>query len=317
MNILAIFLSGILTAFTPCVIILIPALVYRFSQEKTSDILKQGGLFIASFLGMFILAGGILDQVLDSTFKYGFQLGVGILFVVLGILALKNKFNPLQFPLIKNPILFGLVFAIVTAINPCTFAYVGIISTISTNMLATLLVFALGLLLPSIVFLIFGTHLIAKIKKAVKVIHYVNLVMNILLIGMGIYLILTIQSFGFADVIITSILLLLTFIVILRSYYVFSNKKTLLTIRTALLFLALIGIIIASIIHCNHFITTNTDPSANSPFLEESNNQQPTCNQHQETCQTCNRCKILFSISVIIGFLAVFFEQMFKEKYLD
>lgn len=189
-------ISGILAAFTPCVIVLIPALLYRFSHtknRKTAQILQ----FVAGFLATFIIPGLLLETILSSSIQYGFQLGIGLLFVTFGVLALKNRFNPLQFPLIKQPLLYGVVFAIIISINPCTFAYLSIITTISTSQLIiTILFFGIGMLLPALTFSLFGMSLLSKASRATSIMHRINTVMNVLLISIGGYLVVTIQSFG-------------------------------------------------------------------------------------------------------------------------
>ncbi|MFP4118462.1 MAG: cytochrome c biogenesis CcdA family protein [Candidatus Woesearchaeota archaeon] len=314
MGIYAAFLAGLMAAFTPCVIVLIPALIYRFSQQERNKGL-QVSLFAAAFLGTFLLAGILLEEVLSSTIKHGFQLGIGLLFIVLGILALRNRFNPLQFPLIKNPLLFGALFALIVTVNPCTFAYISIIATNSaTQLVFTMLVFATGLLIPALVFSIFGMSLLSKTRKATKVMHYFNTVMNALLIGIGAYLIITIKSFGILDTYVAGALLLITFLILLRAFFVLADKKRLRSLQTILLLLALIGILVAVMVQCTGHIKEAQGPYyEGNPYLDNGsaeNDKGGSCDMNSEECKTCTRCMTIFSGAAVLGFLAILLHRL-------
>ncbi|MGM5481468.1 MAG: cytochrome c biogenesis CcdA family protein [Nanobdellota archaeon] len=309
-------IAGLMAAFTPCVIVLIPALMYRFSQSESRKTV-QIILFSIAFLSTFLFTGLILEQLISSTIKYGFQLGVGILFIVLGVLALRNKFNPLQFPLIKNPLLFGIIFALIVSINPCTIAYIGVLAAQSSQMITTMLVFAIGLLIPSIVFSIFGMSLLTRTKKATKVMHYVNMVMNALLIGIGTYLLITIKSFGIWDTIVAGALLIITFIILLRSFFVLADKKRLTSPATILLILALIGIIIAVMVQCTGHIKAAEGPMyEGNPYVsdEQIDSHTGSCNLNSEECETCTRCTTIFTVAAVVGFLAILIHRISTRK---
>lgn len=316
MDILTALFSGLLAAFTPCVIVLIPALIYRFSNEKKPipEIIK----FSLSFLIVYILSALFLAELFSSQIRYGLQLGLGILFIVMGILALLKRFNPLNFHLIKNTWLFGIVFAIIISVNPCVFAYLGILlGTTNTTMLPiNMTAFAIGLLLPALVVAIFGNKLLTKINKASKIMHHVSNLMNGLLIIIGAYMIYTIKNLGKSDIIVTGLLLILTFIIILRSFYFLQGKKQLLKLKNILLFTALIIILLAITFHCDSHIKKNTydalDPDTNPFHINNAlqtqtitETPQPTCSSNVTTCKVCTRCITIFSLGALIGFLAI------------
>lgn len=309
MEIVAGFLAGLIAAFTPCVIVLIPALVYRFTQKKivATDIL----LFSASFIITFIVSALLLSELLTGAVKFGLQLGLGLLFIVLGVLALMNRFNPLHFELIKNPFLFGVVFAIIASINPCTFAYLGVLIAVgsSINLVITMLFFSIGLLIPALLFAIFGKVLLIKIQKAGKIMHYVTQAMNVLLIAVGVYLLLGVRSYTRYDAFVSGALLVITFLVLIRSFFLIQGnwKKP----ANILTILALILILVAVMYHCNGYIVKNETTA-----LEYGVHNAPTCTDSPTTCETCTRCVSIFGVGALLGFIAVFIGRRYiVENY--
>jgi len=307
------FLAGILAAFTPCILVLFPALVYRFTTTSKKNLPKELFSFAVSFVGVFLVVALFLNEILSSTIKQGFQLGIGLLFIVLGLLAITNRFNPLHFPLIKNPFLFGLLFAIIASINPCSFAYLGLLASTSTGALvASFFAFALGLLVPSGLFVIFGKTLFTTIKKTQRMMKYMNQLMNVLLIFMGGYLLIKITHLGLSDIITASILLGVTFFVLLRAFYFFETK---LSFPKLLLLVALFGILLVAVWHCDVEIKksetlayTTTSFTADTP---------PTCSATSADCPLCKRCTIILSVATLIGFsgiLLLFLTETKKRK---
>lgn len=315
MNIGTAFLSGILAAFTPCVVVLIPALVYRFSNNEKKPVWAISQ-FALSFVIVYILSALFLSELLSSSFRFGIQLGVGILFVVMGILALLKRFNPLQFQLIKQPWLFGLVFALLVSVNPCVFAYLGLLlGTTSSIMLPFAMgAFAIGILLPSVLVAVFGYSLLHRIRKAQKVLHHISTAMNWLLIAMGIYMIYTIKHLGTTDILVTGILLLITFVIILRSFFLIKKKPQ---FQHIILFIALLIILAAIVFHCDAHVKKN-ELEENNPFhidnLANEQSPSPTCSSEVGECEVCQRCIIIFSIGGVLGFLAILFTHYFWKK---
>jgi cytochrome c biogenesis protein CcdA len=322
MNLILAFLSGLVAAFTPCVIILIPALLYSFFPQETTNLNNENirgknenatkiGLktkkiskiipviaFVLSFVFTYSVFAVFLKTLLTSSIKYGLQLGIGILFVVLGILSLIGKFNPLSFPLIKNKWLFGALFAIIISINPCTFAYLGVLlgTTQTASLVLTLVIFSLGLLTPSLLFLFFGKKLLQKVKRLGKITHAMDVGMNILLIAIGAYLMFTIKSFGIFDVHISGALLLVTFVILLRAFYFLHGWNELKNPIHIALFIALIIISLAILLHCRGGVQHNPDTYV-SPFSNQtiSGNDfgagsEGQCSANVTTCSICRRC---------------------------
>lgn len=303
------FLLGLLASFTPCVIVLIPALMYRFSGENFD--LKHFGIFSAMFVLVFFVMAQFFSYLFSSSIKFGFHLGMGVLFIVLGVLALFNKINPLSFPAIKNPYLFGLVFALIISANPCSFSFLGIILASGKFAVFDIMIFSIGLLVPAILFVIFGNTLLKYVGKAMKVTKGMSYLMNVLLIAMGVYLIIEIKSFGVGDSIAAAIMILLSFYVVMKTTYFFKHKVNLVRI---LILIALLGIIVASIIHCNHYVDNQQQEKLN--YLDGNSNEpvMPTCSAKITDCATCTRCISIFSISALIGGLGIFLMSITVKK---
>lgn len=312
MNLLAALFSGILAAFTPCVIVLIPALLYRFSGNEKKPLIAILQ-FVISFLLVYVVSALFLSELFSSAIRYGLQLGIGLLFVVLGTLALLKRFNPLQFGLIKNPFLFGLVFALVVSVNPCVFAYLGLLfSTTATVMLIpNMLLFAIGILLPSLVFALFGKTLLYKVRKASKVMHHITQGMNILLIIMGAYMMYTIRHLEQTDILVTGLLLVITFIIVLRSFFFLQGLKRFKRTENIILFIALLLILFSAVFHCATHLRANTQKNidAHNPFhidnIGEQDSAQPTCSSNVQECHICTRCVIVFAGATVLGFIAI------------
>ncbi len=326
MILISAFLSGVLAAFTPCIIVLIPALIYRFTQKEKHPWLAAGQ-FVIAFLVFYAVIALFVTELLSSTIKHGFQLGIGILFIALGGLALAKRINPLSFPLIKNPLLFGLIFAIIASVNPCTLAYFGIVVSTAANngmLLISTLLFAIGLLLPAAAFTIFGKTLFDKARKTSKIMHHLNNLMNVLLIVMGLYIIYTIKNLNKYDIIAASVLLIITFIVILRAFQFFYTWDKILTLPNILLLLVLILIVGAGIFHCNNHIIDNTNipPGVEdtsiyyegNPFLEAQEPVHASCSANIGGCVVCKRCIALFGIAAILGTAAIILTYYLRRR---
>lgn len=305
-------LAGILAAFTPCVLVLFPSLVWRVSLQEEKPV-RFTLLFTAGFISLFVILGLLVSEVLSSSAKYGFQLGIGLIFITLGILSLLKRFNPLDFPLIKNPLLYGIVFAIIAAVNPCSTAYLGVILTSSTKTIMSMFLFGIGILLPAALFALFGSSVMAKVQKTRRFMHYLTNVMNVLLIAMGVYLIINITTFGKVDVWLAAIMLSVVFLIILRATYLFKRK---INLATLLLFIVLLAIIIAAITHCDNYIEANKEPTGEAPFISFSTDteQAPACSEHIEDCEICTKCISLFVGAALIGTITIILEWLLYKR---
>lgn len=314
------YLTGIITAFTPCVAVLIPLIGYRLIREEEGKTRKTITLII-SFIITYAIIGAGLSSILSSNIKNGFQAGLGILFITLGVLELKGRINPLNIPLVKNTAILGIIFAIIFSTNPCALPYLGVIiaSSKSYELIIQMTLFGAGLITPSILFGIFGEKILTISKKTAKTMNIVNKALSIILIIAGAYLASTITSLGRTDIWVVAIMLGLTFIIIIKAFFIINNKKEIMRIENLLLIIALAGIIIATIIHCE-----GIRQEADKQIIKEQgiiglanniNNQNaPSCGNHVLDCPVCKQCLTIFGLAGITGVAGIIINHYAKKK---
>lgn len=294
------FFTGVVAAFTPCVIVLIPLLLYRFFTPEKKKILSFI-IFIASFLAAYGIFGIFLQELLTSAVANGFKLGLGLLFITIGILALQKRINPMQIPAAKNPIIFGIIFAIIIAINPCALPYVSLLiaSNQGIYLVINILLFGVGLITPAVIIALAGKSVISFTKISGRVYNKISYLMNILLIGSGLYLIFLINSLQSLDIYLVAIFLLFITFVIVKAHYV---AKKHITPKAVVFIIAMALTIIAATLHCGNAIQ-------NDPILSS---LTPASSQHVCTegniffCPVCGQCMIVFGIVVVLLFTTVF-----------
>ncbi len=319
MNLILSLISGMLAAFSPCVIILIPLLLFRFvNKEKIewSNLL----LLIAGFLVSYVLFAYFLSSIFTSSIQNGVKLGAGLLFIVLGVLSWMKRTNPFNFPLIKNPFLFGVFFALIISFNPCTIPFLSVVVALNTTgmVLANMIFFALGLLTPTVLFTLFGQSFLNFAKKGQKFIVIIDKLMNFILIGSGIYLVFTIRGLHQSDVYAAIILLVLVFVILIKSFFVLNTKKDLFKLKNILLVLSLLLIIIGIAIHCNNQFSNKVVLDENDYFGAVSTPAvevvvDPVCSlATTKNCTTCYNCISLFFIAIIVGAIGIMINKKIK-----
>lgn len=309
------YTSGLIAAFTPCVAVLFPLLLYRFFNKEKHQ-WKQFSYFILGYLVTYLIFSYILSLLLNSTIQNGFKVGLGIIFIVLGILSLINRLNPLDFPLIKNPIILGGVFAMLVSFNPCTLPYLGVILAMNHMILFfNLALFGLGVITPAFLFVIVGQNVLDFAKKRGKLFHHINKLMSIVLIASGIYMIYIVKSFGIPDVYAVAALMVIVLAVLLRSFFIINTKKDLLKISNILLIISIILLFSTVVWHCNKTISKHNSDNFLEDYVENLNGiddeSHEQCGFASETCEVCQRCVTFFGISALIAFVGLF---MLRKK---
>ncbi|MFT4344195.1 MAG: cytochrome c biogenesis CcdA family protein [Candidatus Woesearchaeota archaeon] len=303
MNVLISFLSGIVAAFTPCIIVLIPLALYRFFDKKHGD--KASFInFIIGFMITYLIIGLTLGSLFSSSMQNGFRLGLGLLFIVLGILSFMNKINPLQLPFIKNAFIFGGIFAFIVAANPCTLPYIGVITSLASpaEMMLHMTLFGIGLLVPAIIFALFGQAVLNSIQKKTYLLGKVHRVMSIILILSGVYLVTTLTSFGRKDIIMDAIFLVLVFAILLRSFFIINTWKDFRKPKNMLLILALAMITGTALYYCDNYIQMQADE------------ETYICGITMANCPVCVRCAIIFGIATALGFASIIITNMLGKN---
>lgn len=214
----AAFVAGLLSFFSPCVLPLIPAYftfitgfsIEELTEEYNSEIRKKvflsTFLFVLGFSLVFILMGASASYLggLMYTYKNLIRIIGGILIIILGIhltgiiripgldfekrIALEKK--PLHF---LGTLIIGMAFG--AGWSPCIGPLLGSILIIAGSQesvwqgVILLGIYSAGLAIPFIIISIFINFLLVFIKKASKVLKYVNIVAGMVLIVVGLILV--------------------------------------------------------------------------------------------------------------------------------
>jgi len=214
----AAFVAGLLSFLSPCVLPLIPAYftfitgfsIEELTEEYNSEIRKKvflsTFLFVLGFSLVFILMGASASYLggLMFTYKKLIRIIGGILIIILGIhltgliripgldfekrIALEKK--PLHF---LGTLIIGMAFG--AGWSPCIGPLLGSILIIAGSQetvwqgVILLGFYSAGLAMPFIIISIFINFLLIFIKKASKVLKYVNVVAGVVLIVVGLILV--------------------------------------------------------------------------------------------------------------------------------
>lgn len=317
MNPILSLFSGIIAAFTPCVIVLFPLVLYRFFGTNNKKI-KEYIIFLGGFILAYIIFGYAITELFTSGIQEGIKLGFGIIFVTLGILALLGKINPMNLPVMKNPFLLGSAFALLISISPCSLPYLGLIVSINATgqILINILFFGIGIIMPSILFAFIGNKILNLTKKHGKILEHMNKLMNVVLVISGIYLMLSIKMIHEYDIYVVSGLLLVVFAIIIKAFFLINSKKDFLKPSNILLFAALIIIVLTAMFNCKGHI--EEEKSIEEPSLLDytTTTDTYTCGADGNVtkCEICSRCLFLFSSAVLIGGLGIYLNHKFQTK---
>lgn len=214
----AAFLAGFLSFLSPCVLPLIPAyftFITGFSLEeltesRNSEIRKKVFLstilFVSGFSLVFILMGASASYLGGLMYKYRELIRIigGILIVLLGvhltgIIRIRGLDFEKRINMEKKPLHFFGTFIVGMAFgagwSPCIGPLLGSIIIIAGSQetvwqgIVLLAIYSAGLAMPFIIMSVFINLLLIFIKKASRVLQYVNTAAGILLIIIGLIIV--------------------------------------------------------------------------------------------------------------------------------
>ena len=217
-QVFAIFLEGIISFFSPCVIPLIP-LYMGYLATNAKEVDENGNVtykkkVVIIYTLFFILGISMSFFILGLSFtglgmffkdnrKIFLEIG-GILIVILGLFQLgilkvnflnkekklKINFNPNKMTK-KTAFLMGFLFSFAwtPCVGPALSSTLIMASTASTALLGNIfvLVYALGFLLPFIILGLFTTKVLNIIKRKQNILNYVVKIGTIIIIVIGCY----------------------------------------------------------------------------------------------------------------------------------
>ena len=304
MNPLSSLGAGVLGAFTPCALVLIPLVLARFTGQKrrigTSLI-----LFLAGFLLSFSVIGLVLEGMFQSHLKDGFSFGLGILFMGIGALAFTGRLNIANAPVVRNAFLAGIIFALAGALNPCTAPFLGIIISLnsSAGMMFHTILFGLGLITPALIAGIAGTSLSRMPRLSHRADTIIQKIVSAILIMAGAFLVIRVDRFTPYDSVIAAGMILFTLAIIIRSLFIITNWHDLKRPLTLAILLLIAGTIIGGTSLCLSKSMQSVQDTARESHTSVLNiySSQPTCNAVQESCQRCADCMTTFAAIAFMG----------------
>lgn len=201
----SVFVAGLLSFFSPCILPVLPVYIGYFNEESdVSNVIKPLLKALAFVLGLsvsFVLLGfgaGLLGQVLYSRW---FLILCGIVIIILGIYQLDVLHIPslmkdrrIRYTPQKNSVigsfLLGLVFSFgwTPCVGPILAAVLGITATQGEGLYGGLYmaVYSLGLAIPFMLLAIFRHLLLHKVKGIYPYMPWIKRAGGVLLILMGI-----------------------------------------------------------------------------------------------------------------------------------
>ena len=203
MQYVLLFLEGMITFISPCLLPMLPIYVSYFAGDgegNTRRVIKNALGFIIGFTAVFVTLGalaGTVGQLLkDYATVVNIVTGIIVIFFGLNFLGIfkLNIFKGSKFSGTKklgffSSLLFGIVFSI--GWTPCVGAFLGSALMIAANQghvvegMLMLLVYSLGLGIPFFI----SAVLVDKLKGAFSFIkkHYnvINVISGVLLVAVG------------------------------------------------------------------------------------------------------------------------------------
>lgn len=196
------YIAGLIAAFTPCMLVLIPIFLYRFglwgnnvTGKRKSKLFAELALLLAGFFISFILSGIAFERLLGSDYVNITRLFVGSLLVFLGILQFRGSVDFTIISKLTNPFLLGLVLPWIISFSPCVLPFVSTLlissetsSIVDFSVVTRFVLFGAGILTPSIVIAIVGNYGLGVAKTLSKKLRYIDKIAPVLLILAGFYL---------------------------------------------------------------------------------------------------------------------------------
>lgn len=199
MTYLLLFLEGILTFISPCLLPMIPLyLAYFTAQDESKSTFKEALKFVLGFSVVFIAMSVFVSTIGKFIIinRQTIQVVTGLLLVLLGIdQLLGHRFSQKIFKgmqtnrLPLNPFIFGMLFAV--SWTPCVGVYLASAMALALSAdhqieaVLRMMTYALGLGIPFILSALFINESKDVLQQIKKHTHLIQTISAILLIGFG------------------------------------------------------------------------------------------------------------------------------------
>ena len=211
--------AGLMSFFSPCVLPLIPA-YFTFITGLSLDELTENDntavrrqivlstlAYVLGFSFVFILMGAAVSTLGELASRYNdyIRIAGGVIIIILGVhltgiikisrLEYEKRFHFQKKPLhIFGTFLVGMAFG--AGWSPCIGPMLGAILAIAaqegslSHGIVLLTIYSAGMALPFIIMSVFINYMLVIIRKATKILRYVNVASGLLLIIIGIILLM-------------------------------------------------------------------------------------------------------------------------------
>lgn len=214
-------LAGILAAFTPCTITVIPILLYRLGIWGGDDLstnkverswkltLTEAGMLILGFMTSFMVTGAAFQLASNSQYANVTKLSLGMLLLLAAALLLVGRLRVQSLLRISHPIVLGLTLPLVVTLSPCVIPFVSVLLSPSTGTTGLLrfFLFGLGILIPGILIGLVGHQLVTKVRWFSRSIGKIEAASPFLLALTGLYISISLIGVTQGDVHITALIL--------------------------------------------------------------------------------------------------------------
>lgn len=212
-------IAGVIAAFTPCILALIPLFLYRFGvwgndgKKRKRSIVGEIGLLMLGYFISFTLSGIVFQQLSNSTFVNATRLTLGTLLFMIGVLQLFGFLSVQVINKFSNPLAIGLVLPFVISFSPCVLPYFSTLlaGSISADSVFNFWLFGLGVLIPAIIISIFGKFALNLFRRTNGWLHKIERISGLLIVFSGLYLASQLVQITQVDVDIAAGALMLTF----------------------------------------------------------------------------------------------------------
>lgn len=299
------FVAGVIAAFTPCILAIIPVFLYRFgiwggnndkdvSQSRDISLtIRELGLFILGFFVSFIITGLLLNQLTNSAYVNATRLTLSFILILVAILQLFHRINIYFFNRFTNPLLLGLITPFVVSLSPCVLPYFSLIlANVSVaTILPKFVLFGLGILTPPILIALVGKFALNLFKKSSQLFTRIENWSPLLILISGLYLGTQLIEVTQQDIFISGAITLAIILFAIYKIFAVPEQRTIQNIRNSAIVIALWGIIFTALV--------TIAPQA-SALTHESLINYCVMNNLGNSCVACAQAELMFILLAIV-----------------
>lgn len=198
-------LAGLVAAFTPCTLAIMPIILYRFgiggNKQKAKNTVSLLFL-VATFVVSFLIAAILLRDILNGPLVNTSRLLLGFVLIYASFLTWQGRGINSIFNKLASPITIGMALPWAVGLSPCVLPWLALSTLTSTNYMSVIL-FAIGLIAPAVLLAFFGNTALNSSRKIAQFSNKIEKIAPLLLVLTGVYLMLQLLGPTTIDIAIT------------------------------------------------------------------------------------------------------------------